>query len=513
MKVKRALVSVSDKRGLIGFVKGLSGLGIEIISTGGTARSLDDAGVTVTKVSDVTRFPEMLGGRVKTLHPAIHGAILAKRTKDHLVQLKDQDIEPIDLIVVNLYPFYETISKNNVTLDDAVEQIDIGGPAMVRAAAKNFEGVGIVTDPSTYGPVLDEIKDKGFLSRATRMELARDAFRMTAEYDATIYHYLEEEKDFPPFKKLIFEKIGDLRYGENPHQRAAFYGERFARPNSLVSAKQLSGKDLSYNNILDLDAAWRLVKEFEEPAAIIVKHNNPCGAAEAGSLLKAYQAAFACDPVSAFGGILAFNREVDRGLASEIRKTFIEAIVAPGFSAEALEELAQKKDMRLLDVGAVPDPGGSRKELRTVDGGVLVQDRDEGREVRKGWETATAKEPTAKELNDLLFAWKVAKHVKSNTIVYARDGATLGVGAGQMSRIDAAELGVMKAVKSELSVDGSVLASDAFFPFPDVAEFAAGKGIKAIVQPGGSIRDKEIIKACDDHGVAMVLTGVRHFRH
>ena len=514
MKVKRALISVSDKKGVVEFARGLNRLGVEIISTGGTAKLLQKEGVPVKAVSEITNFPEMLGGRVKTLHPAIHGAVLAKRTKDHLLQLKEQGIDPIDLVVVNLYPFSETIAKKNVSMDEAVEQIDIGGPTMVRAAAKNFESVAVVTDPTRYDEILAELeKSDRILSREMRLDLAREAFRLTAEYDATIYHYLEEEKDFPPFLKLIYQKIQDLRYGENPHQRAAYYRERFAPESSLVFAEKLGGKELSYNNILDLDSAWRLAKEFTEPACVIIKHNNPCGVAEASGKVAAYESALACDPVSAFGGIIAFNQEVGKETAEKVSQTFIEAIIAPGFTQEALDVLTQKKDLRLMDAGSITAGPSGTKDIRTVDGGILVQDKDEGEEHQKEKSEVTTKKSSKEEWQDLIFAWKVAKHVKSNTIVYAKNRATVGIGAGQMSRIDAAEIGIRKAEKSGLQVKGTVLASDAFFPFPDVAELAAKRGITAIIQPGGSIRDKEVIEACDKEGISMVFTGTRHFRH
>jgi len=531
-KIKRALISVSDKEGLVAFAKGLIGFGVEIISTGGTSRYLKDQGVAVRDVSDLTGFPEILDGRVKTLHPKVHGGILGRRDHpSHQKQMKRHGIEPIDLIVVNLYPFEGTISKAGCTLEEAVEQIDIGGPAMIRSAAKNFHDVAVVVDPDDYPEILEELgRYHGALSPETRMRLATHAFTHTARYDSIISHYLEARLSgetpvlFPQILDLKFEKIQNLRYGENPHQLAAFYrdltiaqeGAATFEP-SVSKARQLHGKEMSFNNFLDANSALELVKEFSGPAAVptavVVKHNNPCGVAASESLLEAYQMAKATDPVSAFGGVAAFNKHLDSETAREIATTFMEVVIAPGFDEEALEMLRKKKDLRLLETGPMLDNQhhAGRMDFRRVVGGLLLQERDLGRiEDIKQLRVVTTRRPTEEEYEGLAFAWKVAKHVKSNAIVFARAGQTIGIGAGQMSRVDSVRLAAQKAV---LPVSGCVMASDAFFPFRDGLDEAAKAGVKAVIEPGGSIRDEEVIKAANEHGMAMVFTSMRHFRH
>lgn len=514
VKIKRALISVSDKTGLTRLAQGLVKQDVEIISTGGTAAFLEQAGVRVTAVSDITNFPEMLDGRVKTLHPNIHGGILAdRRRSSHVKQIKQHGIKPIDLVVINLYPFKETIMKEGVTLNEAIENIDIGGPAMVRSAAKNFASVAVVVSPNRYGEILAEMDaNKGALSYQTRKDLAREAFEHTADYDEAIYEYLEDEHEFPPMLKLVFEKIQDLRYGENPHQKAAYYRDELARPGSLVFAQQLHGQALSFNNILDLDAAWRIVSEFMVSASVIVKHNNPCGVALADDCLQAFERAQAADPVSAFGGVVAVNRIVDEILARKLNETFFEAVIAPGFLEEALEVLTAKKNLRLMSMGEERPPAGYLKDIKRINGGILVQDTDPHGDNRSEMRVVTKIKPTEAQWDDLLFAWRVAKHVKSNAIVLAKKLVTIGIGAGQMSRVDSSELAVKKAGGRKRCV-GAALASDAFFPFRDALDAASAAGIKAIIQPGGSIRDEEIIAAADEHKIAMVFTGRRHFRH
>ncbi|MCL5291790.1 MAG: bifunctional phosphoribosylaminoimidazolecarboxamide formyltransferase/IMP cyclohydrolase [Actinobacteria bacterium] len=515
IKIKRALISVSDKRGIVDLARGLNGMGVELISTGGTAKAIAEADIPVREVASVTKFPEMLDGRVKTLHPVIAAGILAKRDKDeHMFQLKEYGIEPIDLIVVNLYPFEATIAKPNVTLEEAIENIDIGGPTMIRAAAKNCKAVAVVIEPERYDEILGEMAENdGALSEETRFALAVAAFNHTANYDETIYEYLagrQEQKGFPELLKLVFTKVQDLRYGENPHQRAAYYVQECAPAGVLANAKQLHGKELSYNNILDMDAAWALVSEFDEPACAIIKHNNPCGVAEAKHIATAYQKAYECDKVSAFGSVIAFNRVVDKETAEKMKELFVEVVVAPGYDEEALAIFTQKKNIRLIDVAA------ERKvqfgaDLRRVNGGLLAQDFDLSVETREGSAVPSNAKPTEQQWRDLLFAWKVAKHVKSNTIVYAKDGATVGIGAGQMSRVDSAFIGAKKAGPERTR--GSVAASDAFFPFTDALEVVIGAGATAVVQPGGSVNDEEVLKVADAAGIPMVFTGKRHFRH
>ena len=521
VKVGRALVSVSEKTGLIEFAGALRDLGIEILSTGGTASVLRAAGIAVIDVAEITGFPEVLGGRVKTLHPKIHGGILAKRRDpEHLRQLREHGITLIDLVVINLYPFEATVAKVDASLEEAIEQIDIGGPSLIRAAAKNFEDVAVVVDPGEYIPIITELRrDEGQLSRSRRLHLARKAFAHIARYDTLIAAYLERHMDeeresaFPDLLDPRFFKLQRLRYGENPHQQAALYRAAFATEPSLASAKQLHGKELSFNNLLDLDAAFALAREFEEPVAAIVKHTNPCGVAVDAAPAEAYRRARAADRASAYGGVLGVNRRVDVETACELGSTFVEAIVAPGYEEEALAILKEKTALRLLliepwPVVARPDPAVC--ELRSIAGGLLMQERDALDLAPDGLRVVTQRPPGEAEMRSLRFAWKVAKHVKSNAIVLANERATVGIGAGQMSRVDACRLAVMKATSPTV---GTVLASDGFFPFRDGVDAAAKAGVTAIIQPGGSIRDAEVIRAADEAGIAMVFTGIRHFRH
>jgi len=515
------LVSVSDKSGVIELAAALRDLTIEILSTGGTARALRQAGVAVVDVADITGFPEMLDGRVKTLHPKIHAGILASRSEpEHLRQLREHAIAPIDLVVITLYPFEATVARTNVSFEEAVEQIDIGGPSLIRAAAKNFEDVAVLVDPGDYTGLLAELRQhKGRLSRVTRLHLARKAFAHVARYDALIAGYLERnietggESTLPDVLDLRLFKAQSLRYGENPHQRAALYRGAEADEPSVASAKQLQGKELSFNNLLDLDAALALAIEFEEPVAVIVKHTNPCGVGHASRLIDAYLHARAADPASAYGGVLGLNRAVDVETAGELSATFVEAVVAPGYEEAALATLKEKKALRLLQIE--PWPGMMRadqpgRELRSIAGGMLVQERDAINLNLDDVRTVTRRPPTMGEMRALRFAWKVAKHVKSNAIVLANEQATVGIGAGQMSRVDACRLAVMKAASP---TRGTVLASDGFFPFRDGVDAAAAAGVTAIIQPGGSIRDAEVIQAADEADIAMVFTGIRHFHH
>ncbi|MFZ3064920.1 MAG: bifunctional phosphoribosylaminoimidazolecarboxamide formyltransferase/IMP cyclohydrolase [Nitrospirota bacterium] len=515
--IKLALISVSNKDGIINFAKGLNEFGIKILSTGGTAKSLRDAGIPVTDVSEHTGFPEMLDGRVKTLHPKIHGGLLGKRDNpEHVKKMQEHNIEPIDMVVVNLYPFEATIAKPNCTFEDAIENIDIGGPTMLRSAAKNFKDVAVVVDPLDYKKLLDEMKKKnGELTEDTKFELAKKVFLHTARYDSVISNYLEksdkEPVRFPGILTLQFEKVQNLRYGENPHQQGAFYREFNIKEPSVSRAKQLQGKEMSFNNFLDANSALELAKEYDEPTVVIVKHNNPCGVATGEPLVKAYKIARDADPVSAFGGVLAFNRRVDSKTAKEIVSTFVEVVIAPDFDEDALEEFKKKKDIRLLDSGPTVKGEAEGMDMKKIVGGLIFQDRDLGRiNDIKGLKVATKRRPTEKEWKALSFAWKVCKHVKSNAIVFAKENCTLGIGAGQMSRVDSVKIAIMKANKS---LKGSALASDAFFPFADGIKAAAKAGVKAIIQPGGSIRDDEVIAAADKHKIAMVFTGMRHFRH
>lgn len=509
--MKRALVSVSDKTGVVDFARDLTELDYEIVSTGGTAKALHEAGVAVTGISDVTGFPEILEGRVKTLHPHVHGGILAKGTPEHMAVLSEHDITPIDLVVVNLYPFQATVAKPDVTLADAIENIDIGGPTMVRSAAKNHDRVGIVVNPARYDSVLAELKASGELSLQTKQLLALEAFQHTAQYDAAISHYLSYAFGAAPLAgEIAFggQKIQDLRYGENPHQKAAFYRSGIPQSGTVANAKQLHGKELSYNNIVDADAAWQLVNEFSQPAAVIIKHTNPCGTAIGDTIAEAYRRAYEADSVSAFGGIIAVNRPMDKATAEQIVTTFMEAVVAPSFSADSLEVLQTKKNLRVLEIGEkLP---AHDLWIEKVSGGFLVQEQDQHSLQIADLQVVTTKIPTEAELQELLFAWNIVKHVKSNAIVVAKDGQSLGVGAGQMNRVGSANIAFAQAGEN---CKGAVLASDAFFPFRDSIDAAHAAGITAIIQPGGSVRDQEVIDACNELGIAMVFTGIRHFKH
>jgi phosphoribosylaminoimidazolecarboxamide formyltransferase/IMP cyclohydrolase len=543
-----ALISVSDKTGISELACGLNTLGIRLISTGGTAKLLAERGIPVTEVSEITAFPEMLDGRVKTLHPKVHGGLLARRDlPEHMAALKRHNIATIDILVVNLYPFEQTVAREGCTLEEAIENIDIGGPAMVRSAAKNWRDVAVLTDPSQYEPVLAELRASGMLSERTRFALAVAAFNRISNYDAAISDYLSSIQEdpstssgqapstssgqapstgagqarspFPGQSNGRFVKLQDLRYGENPHQQAAFYRDLHPAPGSLVTANQLQGKELSYNNIADADAAWECVKSFDAPACVIVKHANPCGVAVGADALQAYGKAFKTDPTSAFGGIIAFNRPLDGAAAKEVAKQFVEVLMAPQFTADALAVFQAKPNVRLLEI-ALP-PGGdtdwangrNMMDVKRVGSGLLMQTAD-NRELTLGeLKVVTRKQPTQQELEDLLFAWKVAKYVKSNAIVFCRDGMTMGVGAGQMSRVDSARIAGIKAQNAGLPLQGTVVASDAFFPFRDGLDVVIDAGATCVIQPGGSMRDAEVIAAADERGVAMVFSGVRHFRH
>lgn len=505
--MKRALISVSNKAGVVDFARGLEGLGYEIISTGGTYKTLAEAGVKVIKVADITGFPEILDGRVKTLHPKIHGGILARRVPEHLQQLEANQIDTIDIVAVNLYPFRETVSKAGVTVEEAIENIDIGGPSMVRSAAKNHEDVIVLVKPEFYGPVLDELQTSGNISKNMRLKLALEAFSHTAAYDAMIASYLAGLTGDTFLDNMVVagEKVYELRYGENPHQKACFY--RTMTPGaSLADARQLNGKELSYNNIIDVQAAWSIVKEFAQSACVIIKHTNPCGTAVGETLEEAYAKAFAADPLSAYGGIIAFNRKVDLATARKAAEPFMECIIAPGYDDDALACFRAKKNLRILEMEI---SSTAELQIKSVEGGFVVQESDQGAVTAQDLQVVTEKTPSQSEIEDLLFAWKIVKHVKSNAIVTAQNGASIGVGAGQMNRVGAAAI----ALQDEQKSWGAVLASDAFFPFKDTVELAAERGIKAIIQPGGSIRDQESIDACNQHGIAMVFTGIRHFKH
>jgi phosphoribosylaminoimidazolecarboxamide formyltransferase/IMP cyclohydrolase len=522
--VERALVSVYDKSGLADFARRLASLGVEIVSTGGTARFLREDGITVRDVSDLTGWPEMLGGRVKTLHPKVHGGILFRRgDAGDRGQTAEHKIAPIDLVVVNLYPFEATAAKPDLTPVDLIENIDIGGPAMVRSAAKNFESVAVVTDPADYAAVASEIEAQGEVSLATRLELARKAFALTARYDGNIATELErlsaangstelsQRPVLPARLHFALTRRQELRYGENPHQRAALYVPVGTSVSGLAAARQLQGKELSYNNLVDLESALALAAEFQRPAAVIVKHNNPCGAAEQDTLAEAYVKALACDPISAFGGVMAFNRPLDAATAEEVAKLFVECIAAPGYEPAALEKFAAKKNLRLLQLPAADSVGRNTEwEFKRISGGVLVQEQDRHELAESDLKAVTRRAPTRGEIDAMLFGWKVCKHVKSNAIVFARAGQTVGVGAGQMSRVDSVKIAILKA---QLPLAGSVVASDAFFPFPDGVEEGAKAGATAVIQPGGSVRDPDVIAAADRLGLAMVFCGVRHFRH
>ncbi len=521
-----ALLSVSDKTGVVELAQALHALGVKLISTGGTARLLAERGLPVTEVAEVTGFPEMLDGRVKTLHPKVHGGLLARRDLPaHVEALASHGIDTIDLLVVNLYPFEATVAKEGCTLEDAIENIDIGGPAMVRSGAKNWKDVAVLTDASQYAQVVEELKASGTVSQKTRFALAVAAFNRISNYDAAISDHLSSLQDdgtrspFPAQSNGRFVKIQDLRYGENPHQQAAFYRDLHPAPGSLAVAEQLQGKELSYNNIADADAAWECVKSFEGPACVIVKHANPCGVALGENPLEAYTKAFQTDPTSAFGGIIAFNRTLDGAGAQAVAKQFVEVLMAPDFTSEALQVFAGKANVRLLKI-ALP-PGGARPwekgqnlmDIKRVGSGLLMQTADNRELALADLRVVTKKQPTPDELQDLLFAWKVAKFVKSNAIVFCKDGMTMGVGAGQMSRLDSARIASIKAEHAKLSLAGTAVASDAFFPFRDGLDVVVDAGASCVIQPGGSMRDQEVIAAADERGVAMVFTGVRHFRH
>ena len=523
-RIKRALISVSDKTGIVEFARALSNMDVEILSTGGTYKLLADNDIEVTEVSDHTGFPEMMDGRVKTLHPKVHGGILGRRGTDDAV-MAEHDIAPIDLVVVNLYPFQQTVAKPDCDLATAIENIDIGGPTMVRAAAKNHRDVAIVVDASEYAAVLDEMKQNdGALSPETRFHLATKAFEHTAAYDSAIANYLgsitdgghsaAERATFPRTFNSQLLKVQDLRYGENPHQQAAFYIEGRASEASVSTAVQLQGKELSYNNIADTDAALECVKQFDEPACVIVKHANPCGVAVGATQLETYDQAYRTDPTSAFGGIIAFNRELDGETARAIiERQFVEVIIAPSVSQEAAEIIAEKKNVRLLACGSWGEQALPALDYKRVTGGMLIQTRDNGMVSVNDLKVVSQRTPSEQEMKDLAFCWKVAKYVKSNAIVYAKQGMTIGIGAGQMSRVYSAKIAGIKAADEGLEVAGSVMASDAFFPFRDGIDAAAVAGISAVIQPGGSMRDEEVIAAADEHGMAMLFTGMRHFRH
>jgi phosphoribosylaminoimidazolecarboxamide formyltransferase/IMP cyclohydrolase len=516
-KIQRAILSVTDKTGLVEFARRLAGMDVELISTGGTAKLLRDAGIKVKDISDLTGFPEMLDGRVKTLHPKVHGGILHRRENAaHRSAVAEHGIQPIDMVVVNLYAFEKTASKPGVPFDELVENIDIGGPSMIRSAAKNFRDVAVVTSPADYDALAQEMANSGGqLSPATKWRLAQKAFATTAAYDSAIASTLERvnsngrfelrpQEGFPSTLRMSFQKTMDLRYGENPHQKAAMYSDGSGK--GVANGHQLQGKELSYNNIVDMQAAWDLAQEFEEPVVAIIKHTNPCGTATAKTLLEAYKKALECDPVSAFGGVIGVNRVIDGEAAEEMAKLFLEVIAAPGFDDAAKAKFAAKKNLRLVQVA----PSDQKWVLKNVSGGMLLQDADLRPLTEADLKVVTKRAPTPEEKRALLFGWKVCKHVKSNAILYVRDGQTVGVGAGQMSRVDSCKIGAMKA---QLPLKGTVAASDAFFPFPDGVEEIAKAGSTAIIQPGGSVRDQEVIEAADRHSMAMIFTGVRHFRH
>ena len=517
-----ALLSVSDKTGVLEFARALSALGVKLLSTGGTAKLLADAGLPVTEVADHTGFPEMLDGRVKTLHPAVHGGLLARRDlPEHMAAIKQHGITTIDLLVVNLYPFEATVAKPGCTLADAIENIDIGGPAMVRSAAKNWNDVAVLTDASQYANVLAELQAAGAVSTATKFALSVAAFNRISNYDAAISDYLSSlqadgtRAEFPAQSNPRFVKLQDLRYGENPHQSAAFYRDLHPAPGSLVTATQLQGKELSYNNIADADAAWECVKSFDVPTCVIVKHANPCGVAVGANPAEAYAKAFKTDPTSAYGGIIAFNCELDGAGAALVAKQFVEVLMAPSFTPEALAFFASKPNTRVLQIALPADGerGRNAQDMKRVGSGLLIQSADNHEMRLSDLKVVSAKPPTPEQMNDLLFAWKVAKYVKSNAIVFCGGGMTLGVGAGQMSRVDSARIASIKAANAGLTLQGSAVASDAFFPFRDGLDVVIDAGATCVIQPGGSMRDDEVINAANERGIAMVLTGVRHFRH
>ena len=525
----KALISVSDKTGIVDLAKALHNLKVELVSTGGTAKLLAEQGLPVTEVAQLTEFPEMLDGRVKTLHPKVHGGLLARRdVPEHMAALKEHGIQTIDLLIVNLYPFEATVAKPGCTLEDAIENIDIGGPAMVRSAAKNWKDVAVLTDASQYATVIEELKASGKVSEKTRFALSVAAFNRISNYDAAISDYLSSynledgtRKEFPAQSNGRFVKLQDLRYGENPHQTAAFYRDLYPAPGSLVTAVQLQGKELSYNNIADGDAAWECVKSFTESACVIVKHANPCGVAVGANALECYNKAFQTDPTSAFGGIIALNRTVDAAAAQQISRQFVEVLMAPSYSAEALEIFKAKANVRVLQIdlpelkagGTAFEQGRNAQDIKRVGSGLLIQTADNHELQLADLKVVTKVQPTPAQLQDLLFAWKVAKYVKSNAIVFCANGMTMGVGAGQMSRLDSARIASIKAGHAGLSLQNTVVASDAFFPFRDGLDVVVDAGANCVIQPGGSMRDPEVIAAADERGVAMVFSGVRHFRH
>ena len=527
----RALLSVSDKTGIVELAQSLHALGVSLISTGGTAKLLAEQGLPVTEVAELTGFPEMLDGRVKTLHPKVHGGLLARRDlPEHMAALQAHGIATIDILVVNLYPFEATVAKPGCTLEDAIENIDIGGPAMVRSAAKNWKDVAVLTDASQYPAVLEELKANGALGDKTRFALSVAAFNRISQYDGAISDYLSsiefeadasvpKRSEYPGQSNGRFVKLQELRYGENPHQTAAFYRDLHPAPGSLVTAKQLQGKELSYNNIADADAAWECVKGFDAPACVIVKHANPCGVAVGKDALESYSKAFQTDPTSAFGGIIAFNRPVDKAAAEAVSKQFVEVLMAPGYSEEALAVLKAKANVRVLEIALPPggpnawDQGHNLTDIKRIGSGLLMQSADNHVLSRADLKVVTTLQPTEQQLDDLMFAWKVAKFVKSNAIVFCKDGMTMGVGAGQMSRLDSARIASIKAGHAQLSLQGTAVASDAFFPFRDGLDVVVDAGASCVIQPGGSMRDQEVIDAANERGVVMVTTGVRHFRH
>ncbi|WP_278541047.1 bifunctional phosphoribosylaminoimidazolecarboxamide formyltransferase/IMP cyclohydrolase [Oxalobacter formigenes] len=520
--IQSALISVSDKTGLVEFAKELAAMNVSILSTGGTAELLKKNGIAVTEVADYTGFPEMMDGRVKTLHPKVHGGILARRDMaSHMDAIAKHGINTIDMVVVNLYPFQQTVAKADCTLEDAIENIDIGGPAMLRSAAKNYKDVAVVCDPADYADIIAEMKkNDGSLSTDTKFELSKKTFSHTAQYDGAIANYMsslkadkkhQNRKAYPEILNLQFEKVQDMRYGENPHQSAAFYREKDIEPGTLASYRQLQGKELSYNNISDADAAWECVKNFDEPACVIIKHANPCGVAVGKDLLDAYQKALQTDPEAAFGGIIAFNGELDGRTSEEVSKLFVEVLIAPSFTEEAKSIFNRKKNLRLLEISL--GKNNNAFDMKRVGGGLLVQSPDIVDVIATDLKIVTKQQPTPQQMADMLFASKVVKFVKSNAIVFCGNGMALGIGAGQMSRVDAARTATMKAENAGLSLKGSVVASDAFIPFRDGLDIVANAGATAVIQPGGSVRDPEVIAAADEHGIAMVFTSIRHFRH
>jgi phosphoribosylaminoimidazolecarboxamide formyltransferase/IMP cyclohydrolase len=516
VRIGRALLSVSDKTGIVEFARGLAELGVELVSTGGTAATLKEAGLDVRQIEEFTGFPEIMGGRVKTLHPKLYAGVLGLRNdSSHMADAEEHEVEFVDLVCVNLYPFEATAASRGVAEEDVLEHIDIGGPTMIRAAAKNFGFTAVVVKPESYDAVLQELRDgDNLLSLTTRENLAAEAFAYTARYDTAISRWFAEKQgDFPDLMMSAYEKVTDLSYGENPHQRAAYYSQVGARMHVLSMVRQLGGKELSFNNVLDINSGRLLVQEFEVPACAIIKHNNPCGAAVGGSALEAYQRAFACDPLSAFGGVVCVNRPVDREFAEALLKQFCEVILAPRFTDDAVEALSTKPNLRILEDQERRRVNISEWDVKRVMGGLLVQDRDMDLEDRSEMEVVTERKPSEREWGEMLFAWKVCKHVRSNAIVLARDLASVGIGAGQMSRVDSVRIALDKAQATDTDLTGGALASDAFFPFSDGPQLAVDAGVTAIIQPGGSVRDHEVVEAADNAGISMVFTHRRHFRH